>query len=76
MTVVVAVAVAGVIFVGHGHGDGYVHDRDHHPPHRLDARVRLGKVSLSLQPSATLLRLSQGYGEGQALAVDCPPRLA
>ena len=45
MAVAVVVAVAGVISVGHGHGD--VHDRDHHPPLRLGAKVRLGKVSLS-----------------------------
>jgi hypothetical protein len=45
--VVVSVAVAGVIFVGHGHENDHVHDCDHHPPLRLGARVCLGKVALS-----------------------------
>jgi len=44
VAVVVAVVVAGVIFVGHGHGDD--HDYDHHRSLRPGAQVRRGMVPL------------------------------
>ena len=44
---VVAVAVAEVIFVGHGHGDVYDYDDNHHSPFPVGARARCGKAPLS-----------------------------
>ncbi len=46
---VLVVAVAGAIFVGHGHGHGNIHDDvyDHHSPLRLGASLYRGMASLS-----------------------------
>ena len=41
---VVFVALAGVITVGHGHGDDQDHDDDHHASARLGARLDRGKA--------------------------------
>jgi hypothetical protein len=60
VVVVLAVAVAGVIFVGHvGHGD--VYDRDHHSQFRLGASIRRGKASLSTA-FCDVIALGAGFG--------------
>jgi hypothetical protein len=60
----VAVAVAGVIFIGHGQGQGQGHDDDdvydHHSSLQLGGAAILER-RFFVPPSATSLRLSRDY---------------